>query len=380
MRSPLITYSANVRLGGGGMGSSILEMLLGLHAAGLLSQVLISSCKTDQLPRSLITQLGLWGRIQKRLSLYDPTEWLGGYLENRMFDRWASRAMRPSPIFSGWTGMCLTSLYTAQRQGSRTFLGLGSAHPRAVLDLLNRERQRWGLSAWRDTPHLRQIEQELIQADTIVVQSQFSMRTLIERGLPATKIVHLPLGVNVDRFQPAKASPAGPFRVLFLGQIMLRKGIQYLLEAWRQLNWHDAELWLVGKIMPDSQPVLRHYADLPGLHLTGYVPDQVAALQRAHAFVAPSVEDGFGLVVTEAMACGLPVIVSDHVGAADLVRDGESGCIVPYDNVAGYATALETLRANVDRARQMGLAGRATVLNQTWADYQQRLVELYRAA
>jgi len=380
MHTPQVAYSVNVRLGGGGMGSSILEMLIGLHQTGLLSQAIVSSCKTDRIRRELITQLGFLGRVQKRLSLYDPTEWLAGYLENRIFDRWASRVMRPARIFSSWTGMCLTSLRVAQRRGSHTFLGLGSAHPRTVLELINHERRQWGLKDLRETPHIRQIEQELALADIIMTQSKFSERTLVERGLPAAKIVILPLGVNVERFRPVDAIPTEPFRVLFLGQIMLRKGIQYLLEAWQQLGWRDAELLLVGKVMPDSQPVLKHYTDLPGLHLMGYIPDQLTALQNAHAFVMPSVEDGFGLVVTEAMACGLPVVVSKHVGAADLVRDEESGFIVPYDNVAGYATALETLRANSARARQMGLAGRDAVLNQTWDDYRRHLVNLYLTA
>jgi glycosyltransferase involved in cell wall biosynthesis len=355
-------------------------MLIGLHQAGLLSQAIVSSCKTALIPRELITQMGFPGRVQKRLSLYDPSGWLVSYLENRIFDRWANRVTRPARIFSSWTGMCLTSLQAAQRRGSHTFLGLGSAHPRTVLELINHERRQWGLKDLRETPHIRQIEQELALTDIIMTQSRFSERTLVERGLPAAKIVTLPLGVNVERFRPAGAIPTEPFRVLFLGQIMLRKGIQYLLEAWHQLGWGDAELWLVGKVMPDSQPVLKHYADLPGLRLMGYIPDQLAALQNAYAFVMPSVEDGFGLGVTEAMACGLPVIVSDHVGAADLVREGDSGFIVPYDNVTGYAAALETLRANSARARQMGQAGRAAVLNQTWNDYRQRLVNLYLTA
>jgi hypothetical protein len=98
MHTPQVAYSVNVRLGGGGMGSSILEMLIGLHQTGLLSQAIVSSCKTDRIRRELITQLGFLGRVQKRLSLYDPTEWLAGYLENRIFDRWASRVMRPANI------------------------------------------------------------------------------------------------------------------------------------------------------------------------------------------------------------------------------------------------------------------------------------------
>lgn len=124
---------------------------------------------------------------------------------------------------------------------------------------------------------------------------------------------------------------------------MLRKGVQYLLEAWKQLAWRDAELWLVGRVMADCAPVLRHYADLPGVTLLGYVPDQVNAYQTSDVLVVPSVEDGFALVVARAMACGLPVIVSNHTGAADLVQDSESGFVVKFDAPQEYVRALESL-------------------------------------
>ena len=378
MSLPDVVYSVNHRLGGGGMGSSVLEMLVGLHQAGLLKQAIVSSCKTDRLPRHLITEMGLLGRIQKRLSLYDPTGWLAGYVESRIFDRWTSAVMQPSQVFSSWTGICATSLQTASRRGSVTVLGLGSAHPRDVLEWLNEERRRWGLPSQRATPHLRQIEQELAMADRIIVQSQFSQRSLVARGLSAEKIVCLPLGVNVERFKPSATPPPGPFRVLFLGQVMLRKGVQYLLEAWKQLAWRDAELWLVGRVMADCAPVLRHYADLPGVRMLGYVPDQVEAYQTSDVLVVPSVEDGFGLVVPEAMACGLPVIVSDHTGAADLVQEGDSGFVVKFDVPEAYARALETLRANPEHAREMGHAGREMALSQTWERHREQLVSVHK--
>ena len=359
------------------MGSSVLEMLIGLHEAGLLKQVIVSSSITTRLPASMITAQGVWGRVQKRLSLYDPSKWAANYLESCFFDWWASRVMKPAEIFSSWTGIALTSLQIAHARGLRTILGLGSAHPRTVNDLMNAERQRWRLPPLRETPFARRIERELALADRVIVQSRFSESSLIARGVLADKLIRIPLGVDVRRFQPASSKAAHPFRVLFLGQVMLRKGVQYLLEAWRQLDWRDAELWVVGNALPDGQLVLKRYADLPGLRVMGHVPDQLAAFQSADVFVAPSVEDGFGLTVTEAMACGLPVIVSDHVGAADLVTPDESGFVVPYDNIAGYVMALETLRANPDRARQMGQAGRAAAVNQTWDVYRQARVNCY---
>lgn len=376
MPTPQVVYSVNVRLGGGGMGNSIEEMLRGLYEARLLKQVIVSSCKTTALPAHLITAQGFLGRVQKRLGFYDRSGWLD-YLFARVFDRWANRVMQPAEIFESWTFCCLTCLQTAKKRGSRTFLGLGSAHPRAYLELINAERLKWGLAPLPEMPWVRQVERELALADTIIIQSCFSERTLVEHGIPAEKLVRIPLGVDVKRFHPAESRPPGPFRVLFLGQIMLRKGVQYLLEAWKQLGWRDAELWLVGKGMADAQPVLKHYAGLSGLRLMGYVPDQLAAFQACDVFVVPSVEDGFGLVVTEAMACGLPVVVSDHTGAADLVQDGENGFVVAYNDAAGYARVLETLRANPELARKMGRAAQGAARQVTWAAYREKLVELH---
>jgi glycosyltransferase involved in cell wall biosynthesis len=104
----------------------------------------------------------------------------------------------------------------------------------------------------------------------------------------------------------------------------------------------------------------------------------LAAFQGADVFVCPSVEDGFGLVVTEAMACGLPVVVSDHTGAADLVVPGETGYVVPYNDPGGYARALETLRRDPQRRAAMGRAARAAIQAHTWDHYRQQLVALHR--
>ncbi len=377
VHAPQVVYSANVRLGGGGMGSSLVQMIVGLHAANLLRQVIVSSYRPTPIPSGLITSQGLFGRALKRLAFLERTGW-GDYLTNRQFDRWASWVMQPADIFESWTGFCLSSLKTAKKRGSHTFLGHGSAHPRTQLDLINAERRRWGVARMYETPLVHQIEQEFALADTIIIQSRFSERTLVERGIPAEKLVRIPLGVDVRRFAPAESRSSGPFRVLFVGQLTLRKGLQYLLEAWKQLHWNDAELLVVGQLMPDFKPVMKHYADLTGVRWVGHTSDPVAYYQQSDAFVMPSVEDGFGLVLTEAMACALPVIVSDHTGAADLVRDGENGWIVQYDQVEQYAAALQELRDHPAAARQMGQAARAIAVQQTWTCYRKNLVHVHR--
>jgi glycosyltransferase involved in cell wall biosynthesis len=358
------------------MGNSLLEIVAGLDRANLLKQLIVSSNKATSLPSHKVVSQGWIGRGQKRLAFYERTGW-GEYLVNRLFDHWAVQVMQPADIFESWTGFCVTSLQAAKQRGSRTILALGSAHPRDQVELVNAERRRWGLKPLHATPTVRQIEQELVLADTVLVQSRFSQQSLSQHGVPARKQVRIPLGVNITRYSPAVARPAGSFRVLFVGQVTLRKGVPCLLEAWKQLAWPDAELRIVGQVLPDCGPALRHFAGLPGVAVEGYTADPLAAFHSSDVFIAPSVEDGFGLVVAEAMACGLPVVVSDHTGAADLVQHGENGFVVSYSDVAGYAAALETLRANPSLANRMGRAARATAQRHTWTAYQQRLVDLH---
>jgi glycosyltransferase involved in cell wall biosynthesis len=153
----------------------------------------------------------------------------------------------------------------------KTFLHLGSAHPRTQVELVNVERQNWGLPPSPVTPLVLQVERELELADTIVVQSRFSERTLVGRGISKDKLIRIPLGVDAKQFSPSPQGTKGRFRVLFVGQLTLRKGVQYLLETWKQLGWRDAELWLVGKVASDCKVVLRHYANLPGVKMVGYL-------------------------------------------------------------------------------------------------------------
>jgi glycosyltransferase involved in cell wall biosynthesis len=92
-------------------------------------------------------------------------------------------------------------------------------------------------------------------------------------------------------------------------------------------------------------------------------------------FVLPSLADGFGMVVPQAMACGLPVIVTENVGAADIVRDGRSGFIVPVRDVEALCEKLRFLHENRDLAREMGRQARQDVIcGYTWDDYGDRLV------
>ncbi len=124
----------------------------------------------------------------------------------------------------------------------------------------------------------------------------------------------------------------GPLRVLFVGGVGQRKGIKYLLEAARKLNSAAVEFRVVGPLPSDLSP-LKPYAN--HVQWTGRMDQAgvVREMQAADVLVLPSVFEGFGLVIPEAMATGLPVIASTHSIGPEIIRQGREGFVIEPDDV-----------------------------------------------
>ena len=177
---------------------------------------------------------------------------------------------------------------------------------------------------FNETPGLI-IEREMAEyeaADAIAVPTRFAADTFTARGIPAAKLLVAPYGVDLQRFYPAPARAAeGPVRILFVGRVGIRKGVPALLRAFAPLAG-AAELHLVGPVEPDTKELL---ARLPsaGLTIHGAVPaERLPALYaNADIFCLPSLEEGFPLVLLQAMASGLAVVTTPEAGAADILSD-----------------------------------------------------------
>jgi glycosyltransferase involved in cell wall biosynthesis len=200
---------------------------------------------------------------------------------------------------------------------------------------------------------------------------------MIEQGVPESKLLRVHFGFAPERFhiQP-EAKTDNTFRVLFVGAISLQKGVQYLLEAFRRLDLPDAELVLVGGTFPDSKTFLPQYEGL--YRHVPFVPqaDLVEFYNTVSVFVLPSLQDGFGMVVYEAAACGLPVIVSENVGAT--IRDGQDGFIVPIRDPEALADRLLRLYRDPVLREAMGRSAHAYVQQFTWEAYHRQVIANYR--
>jgi glycosyltransferase involved in cell wall biosynthesis len=150
----------------------------------------------------------------------------------------------------------------------------------------------------------------------------------------------------------------------------MRKGVHYLIEGFRRAALTGARLILAGPVDPAFRSVLGRY---PGLfEAVGSVPrSQVQERYLdADVFVMPSLADSYGLVVSEAMSAGLPVIVSENTGMADFISDGREGFVVPIRDSEAIADRLCFLYENPDRRVAMGAAAATRARTLDWNNYQ----------
>jgi glycosyltransferase involved in cell wall biosynthesis len=323
----------------------------------------------------------LWRRMLKR-SFPQPPVVLNVWLSDRLLANWIA----PSTIFHGRTGVCLASLQAARRQGSITLVENAARHPRHWDETRLEESRRLklqvrgGFLSLAD-PLLRRREREFELCDRIVVPSTVARQSFADLGYGAKTSV-VPLGVDAEFFTPQPAPfPPPVFRVCFVGRVEPAKGVGYLLEAWKRLALPRAELLLVGETRPEMEPLLKTYGDC-NLRRTGFLsPQEVAQTYRESSlFVLPSPNEGFGMVLLEAMASGLPIVGTDMTGAIDCVENGKEGFIVPARDADALADAILWCYEHPEASRTMGKAARARIENQFTLDhYNQRQIALYRS-
>ena len=274
----------------------------------------------------------------------------------------------------------------ARREGSAVAAEAVNRHPEALNAILSEEHERLGLRAITGLLriHERQVE-EALASDFLLAPSKMVRDSFVARGYDSRRTAILPYGVDLERFHPRDTCDQEPetdrtFRVICVAQISPRKGQLYLLEAWKKLGLPRAELLLIGGAAHEMMPMLRRYADL-FTHIAA-VPNQQLRdyYARSSVFVLSSVEDGFGQVCGEAMACGLPVIATGNCGAAEIIAEGVEGFVVPIRSPEAIAERLELLYRDEELRRRMSQAALAkTRAELSWEKYASRLGELYRS-
>ena len=304
----------------------------------------------------------------------------------RAFDARVARRLRQIDVDAvyAYEGGALQTFRQAKQQGITKLYDLPSGYWYWERDLLREEEARNPemasvLPKLSDSEkNMREKDEEIALADFIVVASQHVLRTLAG-VVPEDRILVVPYGAPPVRDRPEAATgPRRPLRVLFAGVLHQRKGIGYLLKAIDMLG-SDVELTLIGqRFAPNA---LVDTACKRWRWLETIPHSQVLdVMMQSDVLVLPSISEAFGLVVTEALACGLPVIVTPNVGASDLVCDGRESFVVPVCSAEAIAERLSQLNLDRELLAAMSHNAQVAAARQPWDNYRETWADNLRAA
>jgi hypothetical protein len=331
--------------------------------------------------------LQLEGRISSRHG--HTRRWVARW-RTRSFDRGLARALARNPpegalIFSDVGSEF--ALPACRRLGIGTALSMVHGDVREEREVLEHEAEsapdffpiylgdgvldRDGL-AWLHDRRLRDLE----LADRILVPSEHLAETLVRRGTPRERVCVIPYAADLERFRPDPAKRhAASCTFLFAGGITQRKGIKYLLEAWRRVRRPGWRLQLLGALPRDPGPLVPYLDEVEPLGRISHA-EMPARMVAADVFVFPSLFEGSAVVTYEALACGLPSVVTP--GAGSVVRDGVEGFVVPARDVEALAERIERLGADPELRARMSSEARARAESFGWPRYHEAVVATMR--
>ena len=293
----------------------------------------------------------------------------------RHFDGHVARRLarvQPNVVYA-YEGGALQTFREAKRLGLTTVYELPSSFWYWEHKLLSEEAQRNPefaalLPKLKDSPgHMRWKDEELSLADYILVPSEHVRETL--HGVVPDEIIRVVTygAPPVRRRMQVSLDAERPLKVLFVGALIQRKGIGYLLEAIEMLG-AQVELTLVGSRFRANQRVdeacrrWRWFETVPH-------PRVLELMLEADVLVLPSLTEGCALVVLEAMACGLPVIVTPNTGSLAFVRNGCEGFVVPICRSDAIADSLNALHRNREMLAEMSRQAQRTAAEKSWKSY-----------
>jgi len=342
-----------------------LRKLISLPPERLRPDVLkrISGRVAEHIPQDRVVSFDLLGLsyFWKRRHTLTPSELAALFAEvNTRFGNSVVRAgLLDTRYILGFNGAALEIFTHARERGIKCILEQTMAPRKLELEVLREETARW--PNWQieipDSAHDRLAQREAAEwklADKIICGSRFVADALGREGVAPRRICVVPYGIDPEVFKPAPRRHESTFRILFVGEIGLRKGVPYLLEALRALDRPEQiKAKLVGPLAVQKQ-LLRQYDRW--CEVVGNVSRQEIQdfYQWADVLVLPSLCEGSATVTYEAMACGLPIITTAASGS--LVRDGVDGFIFPTGDIEKLKSQIALLCGDLRLRSQMSAA------------------------
>ncbi len=273
------------------------------------------------------------------------------------YGRWAAQQLQDCELIIAYSIVALDAIKRYKATATKVILELPMAHVDEVWHKRKNAPVR-GLGDRFASPAFRNlIKTELHQADYINVISTYANESCTRAGISPEKLALTPLGIDLRRFPSPRPKQSSDFQLLFVGRLEYMKGVDVLVDALRSIDAPDITLRLAGRVTTgfdvDTLSSLKVETELLG-HLS--FNELLEAYQEADVMVFPTRSDGMGLVICEAMACGVPVITTTSSGGPDIITDGEDGLLVPPEDPAALHDAI--LRVYNDRTLLSQLASK----------------------
>jgi len=283
-----------------------------------------------------------------------------GWWAHEYLDIYSSKTLPECDIFMALSGVGQYTGKVQKERGGVYICDRGSAHILYQEELLQEE--HYLLDIPYQSIDQRIIDKELAEyeeANTITIPSNFAMESFIQKGISPTKLCEIPYGVNLSTFSEQNIANNNEFNIVFIGGTLVQKGLFYLIEAFNKITIKNKTLTIIGSVNYEINKLKKFtHLSYDNVVFTGNIDhDQLQEqLMIAHVLVQPSIQDGFGMVMAEAMACGCPVIATTNTGASDLFTDGKEGFIVPIRSSDAIAEKLQVLADNPDLQQNMSTA------------------------
>ncbi|WP_040549418.1 glycosyltransferase family 4 protein [Pedosphaera parvula] len=262
------------------------------------------------------------------------------------FDHWVKKQLEPGNHIISSYGYVNASFQWVRKHGGKTLLDGGNSHPENFWTILSEEHKRWNCPYPPVARHHYERSMAMMEhVDYVLSPSSFVSRSFLERGFKPEQMIRNIYPLDLSCFKPpTEGRPKDrPLTIISTGALSLRKGAPYMLEAFKIVHQKhpSARFRLTNVVQNSAAPILEKYRDLPIDWAPSLPHPQLAQrLQNSDIFVLASLEEGLARTALEAMACGVPVILTPNTGANDFVEAGKIGEVVPIRDPQAIADAI----------------------------------------
>ena len=288
-------------------------------------------------------------------------------------------------VIHTWPLGALETLKTAKRVGIPTVLERCNAHTGFAMEVVQKECDRLGITLPPDHEHaynaekLRKEEEEYKLATRLLCPSEFVVKTFVDKGYPREQLARHIYGYDEKAYFPNKESrdPKRGLTMISVGVCAVRKGLHYALEAWlRSPASKEGTFLIAGEFLPAYQEKLAPMLAHPSVKVLGHRNDVPELVRKSDILVLPSIEEGFGLVITEAMGSGCVPLASEAcTEICDHMKTGLMHRVGDVDALTQHITMLHEDRALLEKLRVAGLAAAPGV---NWTAAGRILLDVYR--